>query len=84
VVNCEDARLMAEHLQLPYFETSAKTGENVDEAITFIVRECLAKIREESGGAIHLQTADAAIKTSCFDGARNFFKGLFKGNSDSN
>lgn len=36
---------MAGELNLKYFETSAKTGENIEEAITYIVKECIKKIR---------------------------------------
>lgn len=45
VVSYEEAKNMAFSLKLPYFETSAKTGENVEEAIDWIVRDCLKKIK---------------------------------------
>ena len=38
---------MSESIGIKYFETSAKTGESVDESIVYLVRECLKKISEQ-------------------------------------
>lgn len=41
----ETAKKLAETLAMNYFETSAKTGEQVNECIEYLVRECLAKVK---------------------------------------
>jgi len=48
---------MAESIGVQYFETSAKTGEGVEESIDFLVRACVKKINEgeEKGGGLGLQ-----------------------------
>ena len=38
-----EAEVYCQELGYPYFETSAKTGENVDKAIKFLVKEVLKK-----------------------------------------
>ena len=43
-VKKEDAEEYSKDLNYPYFETSAKTGENVDETIKFLVKNVLKKI----------------------------------------
>ena len=43
-VKREDAEVYCQELGYPYFETSAKTGENVDETIKYLVKEVLKKI----------------------------------------
>ena len=42
-VKFEEAELFAKGYNYPYFETSAKTGENIDETIKFLVREVINK-----------------------------------------
>lgn len=44
-VNAESARELSESLGIQYFETSAKTGEGVDEAILFLVRDCMGRVK---------------------------------------
>ena len=39
----EDAKKFASTEKLAYFETSAKTGEGVEEAVIHLVKECLKK-----------------------------------------
>lgn len=34
----ENAKSLSDGLKIPYFETSAKTGENVDEGIKFLIK----------------------------------------------
>lgn len=48
-VNTEDAIELAKKLSIPYFETSAKTGKNVDDAFYELVREVrkMKKLSEE-------------------------------------
>ena len=43
-VKREDAEVYCQELGYPYFETSAKTGENVDETIKYLVKQVLKKI----------------------------------------
>ena len=40
-VKFEEAELFAKGYNYPYFETSAKTGENIDQAIRFLVKEVI-------------------------------------------
>lgn len=62
---------MVTDLKLPYFETSAKTGQNVEEAINFVVKECLKKINTEEGGGIMLNgNGNGSKKMTCFGGAK--------------
>ena len=42
-VRREEAEVYCRELGYPYFETSAKTGENVDETIKYLVRQVLKK-----------------------------------------
>ena len=42
-VNKEEANIYCSELGYPYFETSAKTGENINETIHFLVMEVLKK-----------------------------------------
>ena len=42
-VRREEAQIYCRELGYPYFETSAKTGENVDETIKYLVRQVLKK-----------------------------------------
>ena len=42
-VNKQEAEIYCSELGYPYFETSAKTGENVNETIHFLVEEVLKK-----------------------------------------
>ena len=42
-VNKQEAEIYCSELGYPYFETSAKTGENVDKTIKFLVKEVLKK-----------------------------------------
>jgi small GTP-binding protein len=42
-VRREDAEVYCQELGYPYFETSAKTGENVDETIKYLVKQVLKK-----------------------------------------
>jgi GTPase SAR1 family protein len=46
-VPTEQARQLAEGLSMKYYETSAKTGEQVNECIEHLVRECLLKVKRE-------------------------------------
>lgn len=46
---------MAEDLDIKYFETSAKTGEGVDEAIEYLVRDCLARVKTEEQSGVELK-----------------------------
>ena len=39
VINNEIAIAFAESLKIPYFETSAKTGKNLNEAFQFLVKD---------------------------------------------
>ncbi len=42
-VKFEEAELFAKKYNYPYFETSAKTGENIDQTIRFLVKEVINK-----------------------------------------
>jgi len=42
-VKYEEAELFAKKYNYPYFETSAKTGENIDQTIRFLVKEVINK-----------------------------------------
>ena len=42
-INKNDAEVYSTELGYPYFETSAKTGENVDNTIKYLVMEVLEK-----------------------------------------
>ena len=42
-VNKQDAEIYCSELGYPYFETSAKTGENVNKTIKYLVKEVLKK-----------------------------------------
>ena len=50
-VNCEAARAFFESYDppIPYFETSAKTGEGVDELLNHIVAAVIEKLAEREG-----------------------------------
>lgn len=71
---------MASELKLPYFETSAKTGENVDEAIHFIVRECLKKITVQSGAGVipGLNKPQSGHSSGCFGAVKQLFSGILQ------
>ena len=42
-VNKQEAEIYCSELGYPYFETSAKTGENVNKTIKYLVKEVLRK-----------------------------------------
>ena len=42
-VKTEDAEAFCKEQNYPYFETSAKTGENVDETIKYLVKQVIKK-----------------------------------------
>ena len=48
-VPSEDAKKFASNEKLSYFETSAKTGEGVDEGVLHLVKECLKKQKASEG-----------------------------------
>ncbi len=47
---------MAAKFKIPYHETSAKTGENVEKAIDDLIHECLKKAdeNENKGSGVNL------------------------------
>ena len=46
IISEEEGKKLAEKLDIKYFETSAKTGENVNEVFAYLVKEIL-KIKSE-------------------------------------
>ena len=64
---------MAEKLELAYFETSAKTGEKVEEASEYLVRECMKKVKSESG-VVLVDEPQPQKEKGCF----NFFNRLIR------
>jgi len=46
-ITSAQARAQAEHLGIPYFETSAATGHNVDEAVSSILEKVLKRLLKE-------------------------------------
>ena len=46
IVNKVEAESLANQLGLSYFETSARTGENVEDCIEHLVKECLVRVKE--------------------------------------
>lgn len=75
-VQSETARELADSIGISYFETSAKTGEGVEEAIEFLVRECLKRVSCESGDdGIGLQLGGKE-SGGCMGSFRDFFTDL--------
>ena len=67
-VRKEDAEVYCQELGYPYFETSAKTGENVDETIKYLVKQVLKK---RSNCKNKLNYSDNSIRISKNKGEGN-------------
>jgi hypothetical protein len=76
-VQAETARQLADSIGISYFETSARTGEGVEEAIEFLVRECLKRVSCEAGaaGVVGLE-APQREGGGCTGSFRDFFSDL--------
>lgn len=60
---------------MSYFETSAKTGECVNECIEYLVKECLKKVKTESTGNIELKLSPG-YNGGCFESFKDFFRDI--------
>ena len=49
-VKTEDAENFCKEQNYPYFETSAKTGENIDKTVRFLVKKVIDVNSENKGG----------------------------------
>ena len=49
-VKTEDAEAFCKKENYPYFETSAKTGENIDQAVRFLVKKLMELNSDNKGG----------------------------------
>lgn len=54
-VPAESAKTLSEELEIKYFETSAKTGEGVEEAIEYLIRDCLSRVKAEEQSGMELK-----------------------------
>ncbi len=62
-VSYEEAKELADHLGVPYIETSAKTNTNIDEAVNTLTRMVEANwphIQQEMTGATKTNSATTA------------------------
>ena len=76
-VSYEQAKQLADRYGIEYFETSAKTHQNVDLAFTRLSQKCAMLVQDEEGGKIEINRPIATRKDSCIFSIRDFFDKLF-------
>ena len=67
VITEEQGRKLAEEYNMKFYETSAKTGQNVEEAFTYLTREILKIYKNKEGhtGGVTLNGNDAKEPQGC-------------------
>lgn len=73
-----EGKQLAERHGLQYFETSARTGEEVDSAFMHLTRQCADRVKdsepEEQPVQITEKKREEDKDKGCFSGIRNLFK----------
>ena len=65
-VTTEEAKAFAEKMKLPYFETSAKTKQGINEGFSYIVNETYEKVKGKNNGNIDIEDDKPEEKSGCF------------------
>ena len=65
-VNSNEAKAYAEKMKLPYFETSAKTKQGIQDGFSYIVNETYEKVEGKMNGNINIGDDVVVEKTGCF------------------
>ena len=65
-VNSNEAKAYAEKMKLPYFETSAKTKQGIQDGFSYIVNETYEKVEGKMNGNIKIGDDVIVEKTGCF------------------
>ena len=68
--NSEELKTFAEKMNIPYFETSAKTGQGIKEGLSLLVNEVYEKynekyMEENYNSSINIEEKDIEDKTKC-------------------
>jgi|JI10StandDraft_1071094.scaffolds.fasta_scaffold2790774_1 hypothetical protein len=74
-VPAESGRALADELNIKYFETSAKTGEGVEEAIEHLIKDCLSRVKTEEQSGVQLKLPSEGSR-SCGTAFKDFFRDL--------
>jgi len=64
VITIATATEIATKYNLQVFETSAKTGEGIEEVFTFLIKQCLKNLEDESSTSTSNTSGSTTSKTS--------------------
>ncbi len=70
-VSTEEAKAYAEKMKLPYYETSAKTKQGIQEGFSYIVNETYEKVEGKIDDNIDLGKKTTKEKSGCFGKKKN-------------